>query len=83
MHRETSTFGIAKQDLASGQLQTLTTNGLEESPSLAPNGKMVLYATQNQGRGILAVVSIDGRIKLRLPARAGTVQEPAWSPYLT
>lgn len=82
MHRQTSTFGIAKQDLASGELQALTNTGSEESPSLAPNGKMVLYATQYQGRGILAVVSIDGRVRLRLPARAGSVQEPAWSPYL-
>lgn len=82
MHRETNTFGIAKQDLATGRLQILTGAGHEESPSLAPNGKMVLYATEYQGRGILGVVSIDGRVKLRLPSRAGTVQEPAWSPYL-
>jgi TolB protein len=82
MHRETNTFGIAKQDLATGRLQILTSTGTEESPSLAPNGKMVLYATEYQGRGILGVVSIDGRVKLRLPSRAGTVQEPAWSPYL-
>lgn len=83
MHRENGAFGIAKENLGSGELQILTESGVDESPSLAPNGKMVLYATQYQGRGVLAVVSIDGRIKLRLPARAGTVQEPAWSPYLT
>lgn len=83
MHRETGVFGIAKEDLASGRLQILTSTGGEESPSLAPNGKMVLYATEYKGRGILGVVSIDGRVKLRLPSRAGTVQEPAWSPYLT
>ncbi len=83
MHRENGGFGIAKQDLITGQLQVLTDAGQDESPSLAPNGKMVLYATQYQGRGVLAVVSIDGRIKLRLPAVAGNVQEPAWSPFLT
>ena len=44
---------------------------------------MVLYATEYQGNGVLAVVSTDGRIKLRLPARAGSVQEPAWSPFTT
>ncbi|MBS0350846.1 MAG: Tol-Pal system beta propeller repeat protein TolB [Proteobacteria bacterium] len=82
MHRENGVFGIAKQDLQTGELQILANSGLEESPSLAPNGKMVLYATQYQGRGVLALVSIDGRTKVRLPARAGTLQEPAWSPYL-
>lgn len=83
MHRENGAFSIAKQDLASGQVQILTNSGVDESPSLAPNGKMVLYATEYQGRGVLAVVSIDGRVKVRLPARAGTVQEPAWSPFTT
>ncbi len=81
MHRETNSFGIAKMDLTSGTMHVLTDSGVDESPSLAPNGKMVLYATKYQGRGVLAMVSIDGRIKLRLPARAGNVQEPAWSPY--
>jgi TolB protein len=81
MHREGSEFGISKIDLASGQLTNITNSGVDESPSLAPNGKMVLYATQYEGRGVLALVSIDGRVKLRLPARAGSVQEPAWSPF--
>ena len=83
MHRENNSFGIAKSDLNSGQIQILTNSGVDESPSLAPNGKMVLYATEYQGNGVLAVVSTDGRIKLRLPARAGSVQEPAWSPFTT
>jgi TolB protein len=43
---------------------------------------MLIYATQDQGRGILAVVSIDGRVKYRLPSSTGDVREPAWSPFL-
>lgn len=83
MHRDTGLFSIALQDLSSGQVQILSETGYDESPSLAPNGKMVLYDTMYGGRRVLAVVSTDGQIKVRLPSRVGEVQEPVWSPYLT
>lgn len=82
MHRKSGAFGIARQDFETGRVSILTQTGVDESPSLAPNGKMVIYATKYQGRGVLAVVSTDGRIKLRLPSRGGDVQEPAWSPFV-
>lgn len=82
MHRQDNMFGIARQDLTSSQVQILVQTGNDESPSLAPNGKMVIYATEYGGQGVLAQVSTDGRIKLRLPAREGSVREPAWSPFL-
>jgi len=82
MHRESGLFSIAKQDLSSGRLTTLTQAGLDDSPSLAPNGKMILYGSRFADRGVLGMVSMDGRIKLRLPAQEGSVQDPAWSPYL-
>jgi len=65
------------------RLVILTSTALDESPSIAPNGSMVLYATKYQGRGILAAVSVDGGVKFRLPAREGDVREPAWSPYMS
>jgi TolB protein len=80
MHRNAGLFTIARQNLSTAQLRMLTQAGHDESPSLAPNGKMAIYATEYGGRGVLALVSTDGNIKLRLPASEGSVQEPAWSP---
>lgn len=85
VHRaDNQRFYIAWQDLERDDVRVLTQTsvGLDESPSLAPNGTMLMYATQDGGRGILAVVSIDGRVKYRLPSSSGDVREPAWSPYL-
>lgn len=82
VHRNNGIFHIAWQDLERDDLRVLTRTSLDESPSLAPNGTMLIYATQDQGRGILAVVSIDGRVKYRLPSSTGDVREPAWSPFI-
>jgi len=82
LHRQDSRFNIAVQDIASSQVNQLTFAPLDESPSVAPNGRLILYATRYKDQGVLGIVSTDGRIRLRLPAREGDVQEPAWSPYL-
>jgi TolB protein len=75
-------FHIALQDFKSGNIQILTNGGWDENPSFAPNGKMILYATENNGRGVLATVSIDGKIKTRLLAQTGNIIDPAWGPLL-
>jgi TolB protein len=49
---------------------------------VAPNGSMIMFATKVNGRGILDAVSIDGRVKFRLPSAQGDVREPSWSPFL-
>jgi len=83
IHRqEDKRFNIGVQHIGSGQIMTLTRGSMDESPSMAPNGKMVVYATQAGNQGILAITSLDGAIQMRLPARDGDVQEPAWSPFL-
>ena len=69
-------------DLATRQTLTLTNGGADESPSFAPNGKLILYASQAGGRGVLATVSADGQFSQRLSA-SGDTREPAWGPYAT
>ncbi len=82
LHRdEDGLFNIAVQTLGSGELKLLTRSSLSDSPSIAPNGMMVLYGSKEGGQGVLGAVSLDGRVKIRLPAREGNVQEPAWSPF--
>ncbi len=82
VHRRDGEYRIAIQQLQRDRLQVLTGTALDESPSIAPNGAMLLYATKRQERGILAAVSLDGGVKFRLPSRKGDVREPAWSPFL-
>jgi TolB protein len=75
-------FQVAVLDLATRQVQTLTDSDKDESPSFAPNGRMILLATINGGRGVLSAVSVDGRIKQRVPYAGGDVREPAWGPFI-
>ena len=79
--RRESGFRLAVMDLASKQVQILTESHKDESPTFAPNGRMILIATEIGGRGVLSAVSIDGRIKQRLSIQAGDVREPAWGPF--
>ena len=82
VHRRQGVYHIAWQDLERGSVRVLTQTALDESPSLSPNGTMMIYATQDLGRGILAVVSIDSGFSYLLPEAGGDVREPAWSPFI-
>ncbi len=79
--RNGAKFQAALLDLASRQVQILTDSDRDESPSFAPNGRMILLATVINGRGVLSAVSADGRVKQRLSVSSGDVREPAWGPY--
>jgi TolB protein len=80
--RRDGRFQLAVMDLASRQVQVLTDSTKDESPSFAPNSRMILIATEIGGRGVLSAVSSDGRIKQRLSVAAGDVREPAWGPFI-
>lgn len=74
-------FSVAVQDLETGAVQVLGNSGRDEAPSFAPNGQTILYATEEQGRGILATVSVDGQIHRSFGGQGQAVHEPAWSPF--
>lgn len=83
INRESGAYNIAMQDLSSGNILILTRSGYDASPSLAPNGRVVLFESQSGVQGTLGMVSIDGRVQLNIPAPEGSVQDPAWSPFLS
>ncbi len=83
IHRVSGMYNIALLDLDSGTIRVLNNSvGDSSSPSVAPNGSMILYDTVYGGRNVLGMVSADGRIQVRMPARKGEAQDPAWSPFL-
>jgi len=78
---EGNVFKIASMDLQSGFVQVLTDGPLDESPSFSPNGSMILYASTDKFKGVLAAVSTDGRFKQKLVLSEGDVREPTWGPF--
>ena len=78
-----NTYRIALMDRSTGSARwsMLSPGSLDESPSFAPNGAMLLYAAREGRRGVLYAVSADGRVRQRLTLGDGDVREPAWSPY--
>jgi TolB protein len=80
INREEGRFRVVLHELASGQIRVLTDTARDESPSFAPNGQAVLYATVQGGRGILGTVSVDGKTRARLSESGVDAREPAWGP---
>lgn len=81
VHRPSgSNYKVAIQEISTGITNILTPTSLDESPSFSPNGQMVVYATREGTRGLLAIMSTDGRFRMNLPSEQGEVREPAWAP---
>ena len=81
VHGERGRYRIAQLERETGNLTVLTDNTLDESPSFSPNGKMVLYASTQQGGGVLFAVSVDGRASYKITNQAGDIREPVWGPF--
>jgi TolB protein len=80
--RQDGNFRLTVVDLATRQTQVLTMSSKDQSPSYAPNGRMILYATETGERGVLAAISADGRVKQKLSIQAADIREPAWGPFI-
>ncbi|HQR22154.1 MAG TPA: Tol-Pal system beta propeller repeat protein TolB [Burkholderiaceae bacterium] len=80
--RRSGRFQVMVLDLASATESPVTDTVRDESPSFAPNGRLLLYATEVNGRGILASASVDGRVRTRLSGPSGDIREPTWGPYI-
>lgn len=75
-------FRLHVLDLNSNQVTALTDTHADESPSFSPNGRLILFATQQGGREQLMTSTVDGKIKTRLSGQGGDIREPDWGPYL-
>jgi TolB protein len=74
-------YRIGVLDLKNGAARVLTEGRLDESPSFAPNGAVLIYGAQDRGRGVLATVSVDGSVQQRLAAEHADIREPVWAPF--
>ncbi len=73
-------FRVHLMELANGNVRVLTESRDDESPSFAPNSKLIIYASRAQGRDVLMTTSLDGRIKAKLATPQADVREPVWGP---
>ncbi|MEG2817806.1 MAG: Tol-Pal system beta propeller repeat protein TolB [Comamonas sp.] len=74
-------FKLHVMDLASGSVTAVTDTSEDESPSFAPNSRLIVYATKQGGREALMTTTLDGKIKARLAGQSGDIREPDWGPF--
>jgi TolB protein len=80
--RVSGAFKLHVMELATGTVSSITDSAADESPSFSPNGRLIVYATQQQGREALMTSTLDGKLKARLNGQGGDIREPAWGPFL-
>jgi TolB protein len=80
VHGNGNDYRIAVMDMATRSINVLTGGRSDESPSFAPNGTMILYASKKGRTGFLSAVSLDGKMQQKLVFNSGEVREPSWAP---
>jgi TolB protein len=79
--REGNAFRVTTMELANGTIRTVSDTNDDESPSFAPNGRLLVYASRAQGRDVLMTTTLDGRVRTRLLTSGLDMREPAWGPF--
>ena len=79
--RVNGSFKLHVMELASGSATAITDTIADERPSFSPNSRMLIYATQQQGKEALMTTTLDGKIKARLAGQTGDIREPNWGPF--
>lgn len=74
-------FKLQVMELSGGTVTQITDTSADESPSFAPNSRLIVYATQQQGKEALMTTTLDGKIKARLAGANGDIREPDWGPF--
>ena len=74
-------FQIALKYFDENFIRPLTESQMDESPSISPNGNVIVYSIKEEDLGLLSGVTLSGA-KFKLPATEGSVREPAWSGFL-
>lgn len=78
--RVSGAFKLHVMDLSNGTTTAITDTTADESPSFSPNSRLLIYATQQQGREALMTSTLDGKVKARLAGQGGDIREPDWAP---
>jgi TolB protein len=73
-------FKVQVMDLSSGTVTPVTDTSADEKPSFSPNGRQLLYATEQQGKEALMMATVDGKVKSRLVGSDGDIRQPHWGP---
>ena len=79
--RAGNAYKLHVMDLASGNASAITDTTADERPSFAPNSRLIVFATRQEGREALMTTTLDGRIKARLAGQGGDIREPNWGPF--